>query len=93
MCNSENVAGLVNRIKLLLGYKTTYSGYVELYEEKDTDGKTFERRWRLIDEDKNIYLSSSTRYVDMDFAQAEQKAREEIDNVFHLYSDTESLHH
>jgi len=82
VCNSKNVAGLVNRIKLLLGYKTTYSDYIELYEENDTDGKTFERRWRLIDEDKNIYLSSSTRYVDLDFAEAEQKAWEEIDNVF-----------
>ncbi len=89
VCNSGNVAGLVNRIKLLLGYKTTYSGYVELYEEKDTDVKNFERRWRLVDEDKNIYLSSSTRYVDMDLAQAEQKAQKEIDNVFAFISDTE----
>ncbi len=88
VCNSENVAGLVNRIKLLLGYKTTYFGYIELYEEKDTDEKTYERRWRLIDENKKIYLSSSTRYVDMDLVQAEKKAQEEIDEVFIYISDT-----
>ena len=87
VCNSENVAGLVNRIKLLLGYNTKYSGYVELYEEKDTDGKFYERRWRLVDENKKIYLSGSTRYFDSDLAQAEQKAWEEIDNVFVYITD------
>jgi hypothetical protein len=76
------VAGLVNRIELLLGYGKAYAAYVELYEEKDTDGKYFERRWRLVDENKKIYLSSSTRYVDDSLEVAEQKAWEEIDRVF-----------
>lgn len=82
VCNSENVAGLVNRIKLLLGYKPSYSGNVEIYEEKDTDGKFYERRWRLVDETKKIQLSSSTRYVDDSLPVAEQKAWTELDNVF-----------
>lgn len=82
VCNSENVAGLVNRIRLLLGYGKSYSGYAELYEEKDIDGKLFERRWRLTDGNKKIYLSGSTRYVDEELAVAEQKAWGELDNVF-----------
>ena len=91
VCNSENVAGLANRIKLLLGYSTDYSGIIELYEEKDTDGKFYERRWRMVDEKKKIYLSStpkkiylssSTRYADDLLPVAEQKASNEIDNVF-----------
>ena len=87
VCNSENVAGLVDRIRLLLGYGKVYSGYAELYEEKDTDGKLYERRWRLIDENKKIYLSSSTRYVNEDLAEAEQKAWNELDNVFRFITD------
>jgi hypothetical protein len=87
VCNSENVAGLVNRIKLLLGYSPTYSGNVELYEEKDTDGKFYERRWRLVDEAKKIQLSSSTRYVDDALPVAEQKAWSEIDHVFLYITD------
>lgn len=55
--------------------------YFQLYEEKDVDGKFFERRWRLIDENKKIYLSSSTRYVDEELAISEQKAKEEIARV------------
>jgi len=87
VCNSENVAGLVKRIRLLLGYGKPYSGYAELYEEKDLDGKLYERRWRLIDENKKIYLSASTRYVDDDLAVAEQKAWKELDNVFLYITD------
>ncbi len=87
VCNSENVAGLVNRIRLLLGYGKSYSGYAELYEEKDIDGKLYERRWRLVDENKKIYLSSSTRYVDDDLAIAEQKTWNELDNVFLYITD------
>ncbi len=87
VCNSENVAGLVNRIRLLLGYGKTYSGYAELYEEKDIDGKLYERRWRLIDENKKVYLSGSTRYVDDDLAVAEQKAWNELDKVFLYITD------
>ena len=87
VCSSDNVAGLVKRIKLLLGYGKAYTGYVELYEEKDTDGKSFERRWRLVDADGKIYLSSSTRYVDEVLEVAEQKAWKEIDNVFLYITD------
>jgi hypothetical protein len=70
-----------------LGYGKSYSGYAELYEEKDIDGKLYERRWRLVDENKKIYLSSSTRYVDDDLADAEQKAWKELDNVFLYITD------
>lgn len=87
VCNSENVAGLVNRIKLLLGYGKSYSGYTELYEEKDLDGKLKERRWRLVDENQKIYLSSITNYVDVDLAEAEQKASKELEKVFLYITD------
>ncbi len=53
----------------------------EVYEEKDTDGVVFERRWRLIDENRKIYLSSSTRYFDTDINDAWEKAKAEIKNV------------
>lgn len=82
VCNNENTAGLAKRIKQLLGYTTDYSGAVELYEEKDTDGKFYERRWRMVDEYKKIQLSSSTRYYDENLALAEQKAWKEINRVF-----------
>lgn len=55
--------------------------YFQLYEEKDVDGKTFERRWRLIDGNKKIYISASTRYVDEDLAESEEKAKQEIAQV------------
>jgi hypothetical protein len=82
VCSNENVAGLVKRIQLLLGYGKPYSANVELYEEKDTDGKFYERRWRLVGPDKKIYLSGSTRYSDPSLEAAEAKAWEEIENVF-----------
>lgn len=89
VCNSENIAGLADRIKLLLGYgQSAYTGYVELYEEKDSDGKSYERRWRLKDASSGkIYLSASTRYVDASKEVAEQKALDELGNVFHFITD------
>jgi hypothetical protein len=61
--------------------------YFELYEERDTDGVLFERRWRLIDAARKIYLSSSTRYFDEDLEAATQKARAEIAAVCrHIYN-------
>jgi hypothetical protein len=87
VCTSDNVAGLVNRIKLLLGYKSTYSEYIEIYEEKDAEGIIIELRWQLIDKNNMIYLSSSKGYVDLDYAQAEQRAQEEIDNVFNYINN------
>jgi hypothetical protein len=87
VCSNENLAGLTKRIQLLLGYGTPYTGNVELYEEKDTDGKSYERRWRLVGADKKIYLSSSTRYVDPSLEVAEAKAWQEIDNVFDYITD------
>lgn len=52
--------------------------YFQLYEEHDIDGKFYERRWRLMDKNNKIYLSASTRYVDEDLAESEEKARMEI---------------
>lgn len=67
--------------------KPDASLYFELYEERDTDGVLFERRWRLIDASRKIYLSSSTRYSDPDLAAATQKARAEIAAVCrHIYN-------
>jgi len=89
VCSNENIAGLARRIRLLLGYGEPYSGNVELYEEKDTDGKSFERRWRLVDENRKIYLSSSTRYVDPVLEKAEEKAWNEIGRVFAFITQPE----
>lgn len=50
----------------------------QMYEEKDEDGKLYERRWRLIDGNHRIYLSASTRYFDLTLEEAEAKARQEI---------------
>lgn len=82
VCSNQNMAGLAKRIELLLGYGTPYTNYIQLYEEKDTDGKQYERRWRLVDENGKIYLSSSTRYVDASPEKADAKAWAEIHNVF-----------
>ncbi|MBL7701135.1 MAG: hypothetical protein JNM14_02700 [Ferruginibacter sp.] len=89
VCNSENTAGLAERIKLLLGYgQSSYTDHIELYEEKDLDGKLYERRWRLMDTStKKIYLSASTRYVDAVKEAAEQKAMNEVGNVFRFITD------
>lgn len=74
------VSGLERRIQRLLGLQSPRT-YFELYEEEDTDGKSYERRWRLRNDEGKILLSSSTRYVDPDLEKAEQKAWEEIDQV------------
>lgn len=63
---------------VLLRPRTNAAGTFQLYEEKDIDGKSFERRWRLVNNTGRIYLSSSTRYVDADLVVAEQKAKAEI---------------
>ncbi|MEO6548948.1 MAG: hypothetical protein ABIN94_13155 [Ferruginibacter sp.] len=82
VCSNENIACLAKRIRLLLGYGSPYTGSIELYEEKDTDGKSYEQRWRLVDTNKKIYLSGSTRYVDPEKGKADDKAWKEIENVF-----------
>jgi hypothetical protein len=86
VCSTENIAGLVKRIERLLGFRGLAS-FFELYEEKDADGVLFERRWRLIDESRKIYLSSSTRYEHMDLVEAEKKALEEIKQVYKYIAD------
>ena len=77
VCSNENIAGLQLRIQRLLGMDA-FGGFFELYEEKDMDGVSFERRWRLKDEMSKIQLSSSTNYVNEDLDISEQKARTEI---------------
>lgn len=80
VCNSKNVSGLQLRIARLLGFKAM-DDFWEMYEEHDNDGKFYERRWRVKDDSGKIVLSSSTRYYDPSLAQAEAKARVEIDDV------------
>lgn len=63
--------------------------YFQLYEEKDIDGKSFERRWRLIDENKKIYLSASTRYVHQKLGNSEEKAKQEIGQVIRYITQPE----
>lgn len=86
VCNTENIAGLVKRIERLLGFGGLVQ-YLEMYEETDTDGVSFERRWRLRDETGKIQLSSSTRYVHMELAEAERKALEEVRQVYRYIVD------
>ena len=73
----ENVAGLITKIRRLLDFRNIRN-FFELYEEKDKDGVTYERRWRLKNMTGEILLSSSTRYTDPDLMLAEAKALEEI---------------
>ena len=88
VCDNENIAGLKIRIERLLGLKTAGDCF-ELYEERDVDNVSFEQRWRLVDDEGNIYISSSTRYTDPDLMQAESKAQKEIDEVL-KYITTEA---
>lgn len=80
VCSSQNTAGLQQRITRLLGLNGLEECW-ELYEERDTDGKTFEQRWRLRDNSGKIVLSSSTRYFDPDLVKAREKAQAEIAEV------------
>lgn len=86
VCSSENIAGLQLRIQRLLGMDA-FGGFFELYEEKDADGISFERRWRLKDETGKIQLSSSTKYVDVSLDISEQKAKAEISTVKKYITD------
>jgi uncharacterized protein YegP (UPF0339 family) len=80
VCNNENLSGLQVRIQRLLGLDSFGSAF-ELYEEKDTDGITYERRWRLRDANGKIQLSASTKYFDESLDVSEEKARAEINEV------------
>jgi hypothetical protein len=86
VCDNENVAGLKLRIERLLGI-SQFEDHFELYEESDTDGVSHERRWRLKDENGKIYLSSSTRYVDVTLDAANEKAMLEIREVRKYITD------
>jgi hypothetical protein len=80
VCSNENIAGLKKRIERLLGFKQA-ENHFEYYEESDIDNKLYERRWRLKDENGKLYLSGTTRYYDMDFDAAQEKAAKEIREV------------
>ena len=86
VCDNENIAGLQLRIARLLGFNLSYGNW-EFYDEHDTDGKDYERRWRLKDQQGKIMLSSSTRYYNMDAGEADRKAQKEIDNVMKYIAD------
>lgn len=86
VCNAGNVSGLQLRIQRLLGMDSA-AGKLEMYEETDTDGVAYERRWRLRDEGGKIQLSSSTRYVHEDLAESEGKALDEFQVVKRFITD------
>jgi len=86
VCSPDNLAGLQMRIARLLGFKGI-DDYWELYEEHDTDGVSFERRWRIRDTNGKILLSSSTRYTDPSLQVAEAKAKAEIALVQQYMTD------
>lgn len=89
VCDNENIAGLKMRIERLLGLKKARD-YFELYEERDIDHVSYERRWRLIDDKGHIYISSSKRYTDPDLSLAEAKAQEEIEEVLKYITNKDS---
>ncbi|HED38287.1 MAG TPA: DUF1508 domain-containing protein, partial [Ignavibacteria bacterium] len=80
--DTKNVTGLQRRITRLLGInnyeRRTLSDCIassfEIYNETDTD-EIDEYRFRLLDKDGNILLSSTTRY------ESKEKARKEIQAV------------
>lgn len=80
---------IVEHILLRPRNKRNAALYFELYEEKDVDGLFYERRWRLIDASRRIYLSASTRYLHHNLTLATAKAQTEIDavcdNIEHVY--------
>jgi hypothetical protein len=80
VCSNENVSGIQERIKRLLGIEDM-DNHFELFEEKDVDHITYERRWRLRNESGKIILSSSTRYFNKNVDRSEGKAKNEIDAV------------
>ncbi len=86
VCSDANVAGLQTRISRLLGFKQI-SDHFKLYEETDTDGIVYERRWRLVDDTGKIYISGSTHYVNENVETAEAKAEVEIQQVIKYILD------
>jgi len=88
VCSDENVAGLKRRIERLLGFKSL-ENHFEYYEEKDFDNRSYERRWRLKDQDGKLYISGSTRYYNNDYNLAQEKTKTEIREVL-KYIGTEA---
>jgi hypothetical protein len=86
VCSDTNIPGLQTRIARLLGFKQI-SNHFKLYEEFDTDGKVYERRWRLVDDNGKIYISGSTHYVNEDMETAGAKANLEIEQVIKYITD------
>jgi hypothetical protein len=86
VCDNDNVAGLQKRIERLLGFKGL-TDHWEFYEEQDEDGVSNELRWRLLNDDGDILLSSSTRYTGMDYTTAKELATDEINNVLLYIAD------
>jgi len=82
VCNSANVPGLVKRIQQLLGYGHAYEGNIEMIEVNEDIGDNFEYRWRLVDDDGNIYLISKSKYIGATRYAAQQKAWADIEKVF-----------
>lgn len=85
-CAEGNEAGLQSRIERLLGFRSSPVEF-EVYEETDTDGVAFERRWRLRGEGGKILLSSSTRYVDDTLEEANEKAAAEFAQVLRYLAE------
>ncbi|MBS1630594.1 MAG: hypothetical protein JST27_11100 [Bacteroidetes bacterium] len=88
VCSENNRTGLQLRIARILGLRGL-EDFWELYEEKDSDEKSFEQRWRLRDETGKIILSSSTKYFDPNYYKALEKAQAEMAQVAGYISDPE----
>ena len=82
VCSSANVPGLVKRIQQLLGYGHAYESNIEMIEVNEDIGDDFEYRWRLVDNDGNIYLISKSKYIGATRDAAQQKAWADVEKVF-----------
>ena len=82
VCADENTAGLAKRIQLLLGYADSVPENFKIYEVNEDVGEEYEYRWRLTDDEGKIYLSSKSKYVDLERDKAREMAGRDIDRVW-----------
>jgi hypothetical protein len=85
VCSPDNIAGLALRIRRLLGIPE-FAMLFELYDEK-TGPATFERHWRLLDDQGKTLLKSKTIFTDPIVSVSEEKMKAEISTVRKLITD------
>jgi hypothetical protein len=77
VCTPDNTAGLTVRIRRLLGIPE-FAAQFELYHESEAP---FDKRWRMLNDDRKVLLKSVSVFSDPVMATAEKKMRDEIKKV------------